>query len=163
MPTIKKLKFRNKTPVSSKKQSMDNPEPRSHSAQRPSAEEPQEDPQIPIDDIQIQQDVSEVGDVSVQSDNKTKKKKVESNKKKIEPNKKQLVFNGKIRESREKTMYRDNWNYFVGDSDYKTDALLRFQEKHMKYQYHKFLLASSAYSLRILLTLTTLLNIFLTN
>jgi hypothetical protein len=59
-------------------------------------------------------------------------------------------------------MYRDNYNYFVGDHDYKTDALLRFQEKHMKYQYHKFLLASSAYSLRILLALTTLLNMYLT-
>jgi hypothetical protein len=72
-------------------------------------------------------------------------------------------FNSKIRESRDKTMYRDNWNYFVGDNDYKTDALLRFQEKHMKFQYHKFLIASSAYSLRILLGLTTLLNVYLAN
>jgi hypothetical protein len=43
------------------------------------------------------------------------------------------IFNSKIREARDKTMYRDNWNYFVGDNDYKTDLLLRFQEKHMKY------------------------------
>jgi hypothetical protein len=90
------------------------------------------------------------------------------NKKKTDPKKKKEVakigaFNSKIRESRDKTMYRDNWNYFVGDNDYKTDALLRFQEKHMKFQYHKFLIASSAYSLRILLGLTTLLNIYLAN
>ncbi len=52
-------------------------------------------------------------------------------KKKTDPKKKKEIskiggFNSKIRESRDKTMYRDNWNYFVGDNDYKTDALLRF-------------------------------------
>ena len=36
------------------------------------------------------------------------------------------TFNTKIREARDKTMYRDNWNYFVGDNDFKTDLLLRF-------------------------------------
>lgn len=60
-------------------------------------------------------------------------------------------------------MYRDNWNYFVGDNDFKTDMFLRFQEKHTKYLYHKFLLASSAYSLRVLLVLATMINLYLSS
>jgi hypothetical protein len=58
-------------------------------------------------------------------------------------------------------MYRDNWNYFVGDSEIKTDTFLRFKEKHIKYQYEKFLLASSAFSLRALLTVFTLISLWL--
>jgi hypothetical protein len=101
-------------------------------------------------------------DLSEISDRLKNKKKLDVKKKK-EISKLLGGFNSKIRESRDKTMYRDNWNYFVGDTDYKTDALLRFQEKHMKFQYQKFLIASSAYSLRILLGLTTLLNLYFTN
>jgi len=104
----------------------------------------------------------EVG-ISENSDGQKGKKKKLDPKKKKEIQKLGGSFNSKIREARDKTMFRDNYNYFVGDNDYKTDVFLRFQEKHMKFQYHKFLIASSAYSLRILLGLTTLLNIYLTN
>ena len=114
---------------------------------------------VPSEDVAIP-DPSADGGVSEISD--LRRKKVDA-KKKIKEVQKIGGFNSKIRESRDKTMYRDNWNYFVGDTDFKTDSLLRFQEKHMKYQYHKFLLASSAYSVRILLTLATVLNLYLTN
>lgn len=61
--------------------------------------------------------------------------------KKSNPFGKIMGFQSKIREIREKMMYRDNWNYFVGDPDFKTDTFLRFREKHIKYQYEKFILA----------------------
>ena len=115
---------------------------------------------VPSEDLGLP-DASADGGVSEISELRSKKKA--DAKKKIKEVQKIGGFNSKIRESRDKTMYRDNWNYFVGDTDYKTDSLLRFQEKHMKYQYHKFLLASSAYSVRILLTLATVLNLYLTN
>ena len=58
-------------------------------------------------------------------------------------------------------MLRDNWNYFVNDEDSKTDAILRFKKPHIKSLYEKHLIASSAYSLRIVLGLATLSYIYL--
>ena len=60
-----------------------------------------------------------------------------------------------VKETRDKTILRDNWNYFVSDDDAKTDAILRFKKPHIKNLYEKHLIASSAYSLRILLGLIT--------
>jgi len=56
-------------------------------------------------------------------------------------------------------MTRDHWNYFVGDSEYKTDPFLRFSNSFIKGQYQKHLIASSAYSLRILLVLLQIIHI----
>ena len=67
----------------------------------------------------------------------------------------------KIKEMREKTMLRDNWNYFVNDEESKTDTILRFKKPHTKTLYEKHLIASSAYSLRIILGLATLSYIYL--
>lgn len=74
---------------------------------------------------------------------------------------KQMGLQSKIRDMREKMMMRDNWNCFVGDADYKTDAVLRFKEKHIKYQYEKFLLASSAYSLRVMLSIMAIASLWI--
>jgi hypothetical protein len=67
----------------------------------------------------------------------------------------------KVKEMREKTMLRDNWNYFVNDEDSKTDTILRFKKPHIKSLYEKHLIASSAYSLRIMIGLATLSYIYL--
>ena len=62
---------------------------------------------------------------------------------------------------RDKTILRDNWNYFVNDEDSKTDVILRFKKPHIKNLYEKHLIASSAYSLRILLGLITFSYLYL--
>jgi hypothetical protein len=67
----------------------------------------------------------------------------------------------KVKEMREKTMLRENWNYFVNDEDSKTDTILRFKKPHIKSLYEKHLIASSAYSLRIILGLATMCYIYL--
>ena len=126
MPKVKKLKIRNKTPVSQKKSKDDGSpiEARAVSASR-ATEETKSQINEPNDDIQLP-DVSADGGVSDIS-NLGKQKKGKKDAMAVAP------FNSKIRETRDKTMYRDNWNYFVGDNDFKTDMFLRFQEKHTKY------------------------------
>ena len=57
-------------------------------------------------------------------------------------------------------MARDNWNYFVGEQDFKTDFLLRFKSPLTKVQYEKHLFASSVFSLRLVLTLFACLGMF---
>ena len=120
MPKVKKLKIRNKTPVSSKK-SKDDGSPigvRAASANRATVEESKDNLGAPNDDSALP-DVSADGGVSDISNLGTKKKGKKDSLA-LSP------FNSKIREARDKTMYRDNWNYFVGDNDFKTDFFLRF-------------------------------------
>lgn len=66
----------------------------------------------------------------------------------------------KFKDLREKTITRENWNYFVGDTEFKTDNFLRFKQPIIIQQYEKHLIASSAYSLRIVLGVLFILNIF---
>jgi hypothetical protein len=68
----------------------------------------------------------------------------------------------KLKEMRDKTIAKDNWNYFVADSEYKTDLLLRFKTPFIQQQYEKHLIASSMYSLRVVLAVAALLNYFAT-
>ena len=62
---------------------------------------------------------------------------------------------------RDKTILHDNWNYFVNDDDSKTDCILRFKKPHIKNLYEKHLIASSAYSLRIMMGFITLTYFYL--
>jgi hypothetical protein len=43
------------------------------------------------------------------------------------PSNMQLDQRNKVVELRERIITRDNWNYFVGDQEFKTDFFLRFQ------------------------------------
>jgi hypothetical protein len=70
------------------------------------------------------------------------------------------VFN-KVKEMRERTIARDNWNYFVGDPDYKTNFFLQFKSPFISMQYSKHLIASSVFSLRIMCQLIFLVNLFI--
>jgi len=57
---------------------------------------------------------------------------------------------------RENTLHRDNYNYYVGDKEYKTNFFLRFLSKSTKDLYIKQLNASSKLNYRaILLFLAT--------
>ena len=38
----------------------------------------------------------------------------------------------RFKDLRERTLTRDNWNYFVGDQEYKTDMFLRLHESNIK-------------------------------
>lgn len=64
----------------------------------------------------------------------------------------------KNREHREKIINKENWNYFVGDQDYKTDHFLNFKSPVTQMQFEKHVFASSAYSLRGLLLIVALLS-----
>lgn len=72
---------------------------------------------------------------------------------------KQVGISNKIKEVREKTMLRDNYNYFVGDQDYHTNLFLKFKKKHISDIYDKYILSSASYSLRILLVLITFISV----
>ena len=72
-----------------------------------------------------------------------------------------MTISNKIKEMREKTMIRDNYNYFVGDQDYHTNHFLKFKKKHISDNYEKHLLSSSSYSLRILIVLLSLISVSL--
>jgi len=64
----------------------------------------------------------------------------------------------KFQEVRNKIISRDNWNFFNGDPDYKTDFFLRFKAPHIKEQYLKRQISVSSYSLRVLLIILAILN-----
>ena len=67
---------------------------------------------------------------------------------------------GRIKEMRDRTIIRENWNWFVNEDDNKTDFFLRFLKPHTKNQYGKYLFAASAYSLRIQMILFQLLHFY---
>lgn len=67
----------------------------------------------------------------------------------------------KIRDLREKIMTRESWNFFVGDEDYKTNFFLQFRSPFVANVYEKHLLASSIYSMRVILFLITIINLCL--
>jgi len=61
---------------------------------------------------------------------------------------------------REKIILRDNWNYFVGDQEYKTDIWLRFLTPISNFVYEKYVAASCQYSQRVCFCVILAFNLF---
>ena len=78
----------------------------------------------------------------------------------IAQNKVTSVTGNKVKEIRDKTIHRDNWNYYVQDEDLKTDFFLRFKDSAVSQHYAKHLVSSSAYSLKVVLIAMALLNLY---
>jgi hypothetical protein len=53
---------------------------------------------------------------------------------------------------------KGNWNFFVGDKNYKTDFFLRFYGANVDSIYQHSLMASNQYTVRLLLLVFALIN-----
>ena len=143
MPALKKLKFRNKTPVASKRKDDESPAPqnraKSASRAKPSDKAEEKKDKSPKVNSPVASGAGDItspkSDIASANDNSTKKVQLKKKKDDQKTMLQKLMggINLKLREQRDKTMYRDNYNYFVGDNEYKTDFFLRFHDKNIKY------------------------------
>ena len=63
---------------------------------------------------------------------------------------------------RDRSLRRDNWNLFVGDSRYRTSFFMQFNDKATKSLYERHIMSSTMYSVRCLLAaLWVLLTFYL--
>ena len=68
--------------------------------------------------------------------------------------------NNQMLNIRENSLKKDNWNIYVGDCQYKTNFFLQFKNQYTKSIYENHLFNSSLYSIRILLIVMGILDIF---
>ena len=63
-------------------------------------------------------------------------------------------------EIREKSLRKDNWNLFVGDTKYTTNFFMQFKDSFTKKLYDRHLIQSGLYSLRLILISMCILDYF---